>query len=297
MIRFVLIIVLASLSAYSAIAHESAPNSQEEAAIRQVIAKYVGAFNSGDSKSVAAFWTEDGEYVGPSGDRLKGRDKIEAALVKFFHENKGVQIEVEPSDIRLTGPENAIEEGSAVVNFSDKSSTESNYQVKYVKRGEDWKIATACETLKAPSNYEYLNQLEWMIGEWVDQQENSKVELAFEWSENKNFITVSFVARVSDCVTLQGTQIIGWDASAKKIKSWVFDSSGGFGEGIWSGKSPQWTVKTTGVLSDGGKITATNIYTLLDQNTFSFRSTNRKVAGTARPEIDEVKIVRKQTEK
>jgi uncharacterized protein (TIGR02246 family) len=297
MIRFALILVLAALSAYSAIAHEPAPNSQEEAAIREVIARYVVAFNSGDGKSVAAFWTEDGEYVGPSGERLKGRDKIEAALEKFFKEDKGVQIEVEPSDISLTGPENAVEKGSAVVSFSDKSSTESNYLVKYVKLGEDWKIVSACETLKASNNYEHLKQLEWLIGQWVDKQENSKVELVCEWSENKNFITVSFVAQVSDCVTLEGTQVIGWDASAKKMKSWVFDSLGGFGEGIWSGKSPQWTVKTSAVLSDGGKVSATDVYTLLDQNTFAFRSTNRKVAGTARPNIDEVKIVRKETQK
>lgn len=293
MIRFALILGIVALSAFSVIAQQPLQNNQEEAAIRDVIARYVGAFNGGDSKALAAFWVEDGEYVSPSGERLKGRGKIEAVLEKFFKDNKGVQLEVEPSNIRLTGPDTAEEEGSAVVNFSDKPSIESHYLVKYVKVGADWKIASACETLKETANYEHLKQLEWMIGEWVDKEENSRVELQCEWSENKNFITVSFVAHASDCVTLQGTQIIGWDASTKRIRSWVFDSSGGFGEGIWSGKSPQWTVKTSGILSDGGKVSATDIYSLLDKNTFAFRSINRKASGATRPNIEEVKIVRK----
>lgn len=37
--------------------------------------------------------------IGVTGVRVKGRDKIEAALEKFFSENKGAQIEVEPADI------------------------------------------------------------------------------------------------------------------------------------------------------------------------------------------------------
>ena len=29
------------------------------------------------------------------------------------------------------------------------------------------------------------------------------------------------------------TQRIGWDPAAKQIRSWEFDSEGGFGEGTW----------------------------------------------------------------
>ncbi|MCX5860968.1 MAG: SgcJ/EcaC family oxidoreductase [Deltaproteobacteria bacterium] len=294
MIRFILILGLLALSVCSAVAQESTQYGREEAAIRHLVVLYVNAFNRGDGKALAALWAEDGEYLGPSGETAKGRDKIEAILEKFFSENKGSQLEVDLSEIRITGPENAIEEGAALVSYPDGVSRESNYVVKYVKRGDDWKIARACETLSPTSNYEHLKELEWMIGEWVDQQEDSKVEILCEWSQNNNFITVSFTAKKSDCVTLEGTQVIGWDASTNKIKSWVFDSSGGFGEGVWTGKIPRWVVKTSGVLTNGEKISAVNTYTYVDENTFKFSSTNRKGSGKALPNIDEVKIVRKQ---
>ena len=294
MIRFVVILGLLALCVCSAIAQENTQYGQEEAAIRRIVQSYVEAFNRGDAKGLASFWAEDAEYLSPTGERVKGRDKIEAFLGKFFLENKGVQIEVEASDIRVTGSENAVEEGSALVSYPDGSPIESNYVVKYVKTGGEWKIVSACETPSAPSNYEHLTELEWMIGEWVDQQEDSKVEMLGEWSQNNNFITVSFRSQKSSCVTLEGTQVIGWDAAAKKIKSWVFDSAGGIGEGVWSGKPPRWAVKTSGVLSDGEKLSATNIFTLVDQNTFTFSSINRKIGGKSHPNIDEVKIVRKK---
>ena len=61
---------------------------------------------------------------------------------------------------------------------------------------------------------------------------------------------------------LEGTQVIGWDPAAGTIRSWMFDSDGGFGEGIWSKKDNSWIVKFSQVLPDGRKASATNIYTL-----------------------------------
>ena len=42
---------------------------------------------------------------------------------------------------------------------------------------------------------------------------------------------------------LEGTQVIGWDPAAGTIRSWMFDSDGGFGEGTWSKKDNSWIVK------------------------------------------------------
>ena len=63
---------------------------------------------------------------------------------------------------------------------------------------------------------------------------------------------------------LEGTQVIGWDPAAGTIRSWMFDSDGGFGEGTWSKKDNSWIVKFNQVLPDGRKASATNIYTLID---------------------------------
>jgi len=92
---------------------------------------------------------------------------------------------------------------------------------------------------------------------------------------------------------LEGTQVIGWDAAAGTIRSWMFDSDGGFGEGTWSKKGDKWVVKFSQVLPDGRKASATNIYTLAGNDTFTWKSVGRKVGDEFLPNIDEVKMVRK----
>ena len=73
----------------------------------------------------------------------------------------------------------------------------------------------------------------------------------------------------------------------------MFDSDGGFGEGTWSKKGNSWIVKFNQVLPDGRKASATNIYTLIDANTFTWKSIGRKVGDEFLPNVEEVKIVRK----
>ena len=60
---------------------------------------------------------------------------------------------------------------------------------------------------------------------------------------------------------MKGSQRIGWDPSAKRLRSWVFDSEGGFGEGVWSKSGNQWIAKMTGVTSDGKTASSTNVIT------------------------------------
>jgi len=73
----------------------------------------------------------------------------------------------------------------------------------------------------------------------------------------------------------------------------MFDSDGGFGEGTWSKHENSWVVKFNQVLSDGRRASATNVYTLVDGSTFTWKSIGRKVDGQFMPNIDEVKMVRK----
>lgn len=293
MTRSIMIIALIFLLVCPVVAGEAEKYVREEAEIRSIVKEYMDAFNRGDAKALAALWDEHAEYAGSSGERLQGRDQIEAALQKFFSENKGVKIEVQTSGITVTGPENVSEEGSSVVTFSDGTKNEKDYVVRYVKHGEQWRIARACETPETPTNYDKLKQLEWLIGQWVDDRKETKMEISCDWSQNRNFISLSFRTRLSDCEILEGTQVIGWDASAKKIKSWVFDSYGGFAEGVWTGKSPRWTAKTSGILFDGIKTSSTNIFSYVDDNSFTFSSIDRKVGGKRRPDVVDVKIIRK----
>jgi hypothetical protein len=89
---------------------------------------------------------------------------------------------------------------------------------------------------------------------------------------------------------MAGMQIIGWDPLEKKIRSWVFDSDGGFAEGSWKKQGNQWHIHQTGVLPDGRKSSSVNVITYIDDNTCTLQSVNRVVDGEILPNIDEVQI-------
>lgn len=97
---------------------------------------------------------------------------------------------------------------------------------------------------------------------------------------------------VRDRLEMSGLQMIGWDPAAKQIRSWVFDSDGGFGEGTWTKKESRWFIPFTGTLPDGSKSSAVNIITYLDNDTFTWQSVNREVDGEILPNVDEVVVVR-----
>jgi hypothetical protein len=75
----------------------------------------------------------------------------------------------------------------------------------------------------------------------------------------------------------------------------MFDSDGGFGGGTWTQKDNTWVVKFSQVLPDGREASATNIYTVIDANTFTWKSVGRKLDGEFLPNIDESTFVRKGT--
>ena len=61
-----------------------------------------------------------------------------------------------------------------------------------------------------------LGELEWLIGDWVDQDDDASVETTFRWTKDYAFINGTFRVTVGDRVDLEGTQVIGWDPCGKK---------------------------------------------------------------------------------
>lgn len=279
-----------------ALGAEKGETAEAEQAIRAAMESYVQAFNGGDAAAVAAFWGDTGQYVGPSGERLRGLKAIQEALSGFFQENPGVRLEVSATSVRLISRDVAIEEGTARVLRPGAVPEELSYIAIHKKQKGGWKLDTVRETALPgrSSPYDQLKDLEWMIGDWVDQGEGATVETACQWTKNKSFITRTFRVIVGDQVDLEGTQVIGWDPQARRIRSWVFDSDGGFGEGRWTRKGNTWIVETDHVLPDGGKGTSVNVFNYIDENSFTWQAVGREIDGERLPDIEKVTVVRKQ---
>ena len=276
-------------------AQEADTATPDDAAIKSAIESYVAAFNRGDAAAVARHWSNDGELATPSGETFRGRAAIEAAFKEFFAGNKGVRVEISETGIRFLSPSVAVEEGALRIIRAGQEPAETHYAAVHVKQGGIWTMDSVRETdrIEPSSHYEQLKDLEWMIGEWVDQDEDATVETVCQWTKNRNFMTRSFKVIVADGSEIEGTQVIGWDPLRKTVRSWVFDSKGGFGVGIWSRSGNQWTVRVLQVLHDGATASAINTLTYVDENTFTFKSTGREIDGQLQPNIPEVRVVRR----
>ena len=133
LILAIVIAVVCVTWAGSAIAQKADRYAKDESAIRSGAESYVQAFNKADAESLASHWAEDAEYILPSGEVLKGRDKIEQAFKKFFSDNQGVQIQVAISGIRFPRHNEAVEVGSAVVSRPGEKPKEFTYELTHGK--------------------------------------------------------------------------------------------------------------------------------------------------------------------
>ena len=87
-----------------------------------------------------------------------------------------------------------------------------------------------------------------MVGDWVDEGGNAKVHSSIRWAVNESFLIRTYSIEVDGEPSMDGTVFIGWDPQTGQIKSWVFDSEGGHGEGLWTRVAEdRWVVKAHGV--------------------------------------------------
>ena len=271
--------------------------TEDEAAIRKAVGAYVAAFNQADPKALATMWSPEAVYINPeSGEEVVGREAIEKQFGEIFATAQGTQLEAQTNAIQFVSPNVAVEQGVAKVTRPDQPPEESEYTAVYVKRDGQWLLdrVTEEDVPVVPSHHEQLKELEWMIGTWVDQDEESRIETTCQWTKNQNFIVRWFTVSVRDRINMAGVQIVGWDPAAKQIRSWVFDSDGGFGEGTWTNRNQCWYIQAKGTLPDGTKTSAVNIVTYVDNSTFTWQSINREVGGEILPNVDEVVVARQQ---
>ena len=279
----------------SGFAGRAKEDSKEGSAIQKQAEAFIKAFENGDAKGVAACWAEDGTYAALSGPELKGREAILKAFTEFFATNKNLKMRITSDSLRFVTPDVAIEEGVAEVFPSDGGAPSiARFSNVHVKKGDAWLLSSVKDSVfTPPSNFEHLRDLEWAIGDWASQNSKGEVEhISLSWTETHNFIIGSFSTTIKDMSVGSAKQWIGWDPTAKRIRSWSFDDSGAFGEGIWAKEGNKWIIRTVTLLQDGKKASATYIIGMVDADTISLEGKDRKEDGNDLPDIKEVKLKR-----
>ena len=297
--RLTILGITCGLLAAMPAAAQVASSDTAENEITATVKSYVDAFNRRDAKALAAHWSPQAVYTSrTTGDQVVGREAIAKEFAAIFEAAKETRLGVRVDSIQLISPNVAVEYGKARLFEPEQPATESEYTAVYMKIDGKWLLdrVTEEEVPVVQSHYEQLKALEWMIGKWVDADDNATIKTECQWTRNRNYITRYFTVAIQDHVDMAGMQIVGWDPAAKRIRSWVFDSDGGFGEGTWTKKGDRWFIQKTAVMADGRKGSSVNIVKRLDDDTFTLQSVSRSVDGEILPNIEEVRVVRAPNE-
>jgi uncharacterized protein (TIGR02246 family) len=287
--------LVAGFNPPTASAQQAGGSAEDKEAIAKNAEAFVEAFHKGDAAALAAFWAPNGDYTDLSGHRMRGRKAIARAFKKLFAEHEGLKVRIESESLRFLTPEVAIEDGTtAVIAPGGAPPSRARYTIVHVKKGGRWLLGSVRDAAYAPpGNREHLRGLEWALGDWASEPGKGPVErLSVSWAEGENFVVATFSTAVGDATVGQATQWIGWDPLAKRVRSWIFDAAGGYGEGAWSRDGNRWIIKATSVRQDGKKAAATYVLTRVDADTISLQARDRSVGGKMLPPIKPVRLKR-----
>jgi uncharacterized protein (TIGR02246 family) len=281
---FISAAILGWLIAGSAAAQTKNSSSDDEATIRQGVAGYAEAYNKGDIDSVGHHWAPDAEYINDEGKVTKGRDAIMALFKKGRVATKGYSFKVTVQSVRFIKSDVALEDGTVTLTAPDGNTEKTQYTAVLVKSDGAWRMTrvhdvAAVADAGQSSPEKRLKQLEWMVGQWEDEDKTASIRMTCRWAPGKSFLIQEYTIKRPNEEALEVTQRIAWDPTNERIRSWIFDSKGGFSDGVWQRNGNQWDVAVSGILPDGRSASGRQVWSFVDENHFKWQALDREVDG------------------
>jgi uncharacterized protein (TIGR02246 family) len=285
------------------------PDDKYSETVNDVLAAMAKALNAHDPQAFAELFTPTGEFIDADDNVFDSHEAIADEFAALFEVNpQRSSVELAAEEIREIGL--GILSVDCVATFADgeredpgqeaedNETIDVDFSALVVKQADGrWLLASVRSegegNLRTP--HARLKRLEWLIGEWVDESDESTMHTKTRWSDDSNFLLSDFTIHVAGRAVMSGTQRIGWDASLGKFKSWVFDSEGGHAEGIWTEFDDVGVVKVTGVRPDGDACSATHTYERRGEDAFLFSVTDRIIGDDTAPDFTAT-VVRKPPE-
>jgi uncharacterized protein (TIGR02246 family) len=277
------------------VATSTAPS---EVAIRNLLKAMTAAYNQADAKGLTAVFTDDAVLFDPEGEEVRGRNAIGQHYGEAFDSGPTCKIVEEVEEVHFLSPDVASVIGR--FHLDDEKGTalfSGRYSLIAVQKQNQWKLAELRDL--ANTNRDTadrggrLRQLEWLVGDWIDEGENGKGASTVRWEEGQKFLVRKYSIRVAGERGRSGTQLIGWDPQARQIRSWVFGSEGDFGHGGWTRSDNAWIIKSSGVTGEGLTTSSTEVIEPINKDSLKLRSTDRVVGTELLPDIEETVMVRK----
>lgn len=265
--------------------------------VADTVAAYVAAYNQKDAAKLAALFKEDGMLIDSDNVATSGREAINQQFADGFAEPSTYTLQADIERIRQITSDVAQAEGVARLVAPKEATIAKRFVALFAREGEAWKIAEIRD-FPAPVDsltpYERLKELEWMVGDWVDEAEDVQVSSTVRWGRGKAYLIRDYSVQVKGEPATSGIMILAWDPQSEQIKSWIFNADGGRGEGTWTRAADnQWVVKAHGSTGDGRPTSATQIIRQVNKDAIRTSSTDRVVGDEIASDIDDVIMVRK----
>ena len=269
--------------------------SADETAIRQSADAFTSAYNAHQAKTISELFALKAELTDENGNVIKGREAIEKDFAQTFEKFPETKIQLEIGSIRILTPNIAVEEGivrGQPIPGEDESV--SAYVAVHVKVEGRWLLASVSDYAipVEMTAHDHLQELAWMVGDWIEESPDSAVKSSVRWDETGNYLIQDFVLHIAGASNASGSTRIGWDALRGHLKSWTFNADGGHSEGYWTRDGDSWTVKSHGANAKGEATSATSVYRVLDGDTMTWRSYDRVVGGVPKGDVPEFVIKR-----
>lgn len=240
-------------------------------------------------------WSADASLTLPeTNEEVKGRKAIYELYKNKFDSDKDTKITIIQKKLELQDSNEAVGRGFIKILHRGEKEQQVAFKAYFVKEDGSWLLdgLEEIDLEAAPSNYDHLKELSWLVGQWHDADDDADIEFNTDWDKNKNFLTQRFKVNILDQEEIEGQMVIGWDSSTKNVRSWVFDSDGAFGNGVWSKTNEGWSVAMKYTLNDGSQASATHLYTNIKDNSYLFTSIDREIDDTILPNVDPVEIIK-----
>jgi uncharacterized protein (TIGR02246 family) len=275
----------------------SSAAGEAENAVRQAVDAYIAAYNQKDAAKLAALFTADATLVDSENTETRGREAIAQQFNEGFAERSGYTLEAKIDRVRLITPDAAQADGVSRLVAPREATIATQFVILLARQNNAWKIVEIRDyraLVETITPYERLKELEWMVGEWVDESEGVQITSSVRWGEGKGFLIRDYSVQIKGEPTTSGLIIMAWDPQTDQIKSWIFNSDGGRGEASWTRATEnQWVVKAHGSTGDGLPTSATQLISLVNKDAIRTSSTDRVVGGEIARDIEDVIMVRK----
>jgi uncharacterized protein (TIGR02246 family) len=291
-------LLLFSAACSLAMASELSADETRRAATEAVAARvqtYLQAFNRRDIDACAKQWSENAEYVlADTGTRVQGRKAIRDALAELLNSDGKLKLSVSDQRFRQVSEDVVLEEGSATIASAKHGVERAHYVVVHVYQQGVWYRDSVRETTVAmpQASGSSLHELNWLLGHWRAEDGHGSVEIHSKWMNGKRFIVRSFKVHGEGGYKLDGTQFVGWDPSAATVRSWSFDSEGGFEQATWARDGKRWLVKVNAVMPDGSVGSEQRLLTRVDNAHMTMQVIDQQVHGQLLPGTETVTLVR-----